>query len=109
MKTVSFLQKTLDGLAEVLNRHTAGFMNTKAGKVFGWLMVIGPATLLPTVWEAWSADNIDALRTLTWPLMIIVDLSFFLNVCKNGDWKIRLTVLLWIMMAAVIWLATLVR
>ena len=72
-------------------------------------MVIGPFTLVPTVWEAWTASNIDALRTATWPTMIIVDLAFLINVCRNGDWKIQLTVLLWIIMAAIIWSAALIR
>jgi len=101
--------KRINNFAAWTVKRTETFIQTRVGKVFMWLMVIGPFSLLPTVWEAWTAENIDALRTSTWPLMMLVDTSFFLHVARTGEWKIRLTVLLWIVMATLIFLATLVR
>ncbi len=72
-------------------------------------VLIGPFTFLPTVYQAWTADNIDALRTITWPLMIIINTSALLGVVHNGDWRMRLVMTLWIIMMAAVWLAAVVR
>lgn len=103
------IQKFIDSVAERIARSTAGFVNTKAGRMFLGLLLVGPLTFIPTVWEAWTADNIDAFRTLTWPLMTMVNISFFISVCHNGDWRLRVVSVIWIFMMFSVWLATFVR
>jgi hypothetical protein len=109
MSLEDFVPKWVDTLSEWVAAKTAAFTKTKVGNVFLAMMVLGPLTLIPTVWEAWTAENIEALRTATWPAMAVIDFSFYLNVCHAGDRMVRATVLLYLIMAILIYVATLVR
>lgn len=88
---------------------TGDFVNTSGGQAFLSLSLVGPITFLPTVWQAWRAPNIDALRTWTWPLMVIVNLAVLVSVCHNGDWQIQLSMILWVLLMMLITLAIVVR
>jgi len=99
----------VDNLSAKVAQRTALFTETKIGKLFLSIVLLGPLTFLPTMYEAWTAPNIDALRTLTWPLMIVINFSAFLAVIHNGDWRMRLVMLIWIISMAIVWIATLVR
>ncbi len=98
-----------DSVALKIAEATKGFVATRAGKIFLGLSLVGPVTFLPTVWEAWTASNIDALRTLTWPLMAVVNIAVLVSVCHNGVWHLRLCMAIWVVLMLLIWAATLVR
>jgi len=103
------IPKLIDQIAEKIAAKTKNFVGTKAGKIFLFLVCLGPLTFIPTIWMAYTAPNIDALRTMTWPLMLIVNTSALLGVVHNGDWRIRLTMAMWMIACAAIWIAVLVR
>ena len=103
------LQIIVDSASAQIAKKTAGFVQTRFGKAFLAFVLVGPLTFLPTVWEAWTAPNIDSLRTLTWPLMIIVNISATLGLVHNGDWRMRLVMVIWVLMMALIFAATLIR
>lgn len=96
-------------LVKFLKTLTSRFIHTKLGQLFLSLSLAGPFTFLPTVWEAWFAPNIDALRTLTWPLLIIINCSVLLALCYNGDWRIRLSIVMWIFLTFLVSLAAVLR
>lgn len=73
------------------------------------MVLFAPFTLAPTVHEAWTADNIDALRTLTWPLLTIVQVATLIPVCHKGTWDIQLSTFIGVLLLAAIWLAVLIR
>ncbi|GMQ95024.1 MAG: hypothetical protein BMS9Abin13_134 [Patescibacteria group bacterium] len=101
---------TLDKkFAELVSGKTKRFIETRIGKIFLSLMLIGPITFLPTVWEAWTASNIDVLRTLTWPTMLIVNVASYISFAHNGSWRARAMAIEWFTVIALIWLATIVR
>lgn len=85
------------------------FIKSKGGQMFLSIVLFGPLTFIPTVWTAWMEPNIDALRTPTWPLMIIVNLAATLSVAHRGDWRMRLVSAIWIAMMLAVFIATVVR
>lgn len=103
------IQKYDSAVCDWVVQVTTHFVGTKWGKLFLGLSLVGPFTFLPTVWQAWTAENIDALRTMTWPLMTAINLSVFVAVCHNGDWRLRLCMVMWVILMALTWLATIVR
>ncbi len=103
------LPSRIDALSNVLAIKTKGFVSTRHGKIFLALVMLGPITFLPTVYQAWTAENIDSLRTSTWPLMVVVNCSATLGVIHNGDWRMRLVMVIWIVMMLALWIATIVR
>lgn len=103
------IPQRIDIICGVIAEKTHRFVQARIGQLFLALVLVGPLTFIPTVWEAWTADNIDVLRTLTWPTMIIVNISAFLGVVHNGDWRMRLVMFIWVIMMVLIFLATLVR
>jgi len=103
------IQIKVDALGERAAKATLPFVTSRFGKVFLSIVLLGPLTFIPTVYQAWFATDISALRTLTWPLMILVNTSAFLSVIHNGDWRMRLVSFVWILMMAAVFLATLVR
>jgi hypothetical protein len=96
-------------LVSLVKAFSGRFIETKAGKLFLGLSMVGPLTFIPTVWEAWFAPDIEALRTLTWPMMVIVNISVFIAVCHNGDWRVRLSMIMWVILMFLVWLATIFR
>jgi hypothetical protein len=109
VELVKRIQKEVDKFAVYVAKITGNFIKTKAGQWFLALSLVGPFTFLPTVWAAWTAPNIDALRTFTWPMMVVVNTSVLISVCHNGDWRVRLSLILWIILMALTWIATIVR
>ena len=103
------IQKFDDLVVNFVKFMTAGFIHTKAGKLFLGLALVGPLTFIPTVWVAWTAVNIDSLRTLTWPLMVLVNIAVLVGLCYSGDWRLRLSIVLWIALMTLVWLATVFR
>ncbi|MFH1978935.1 MAG: hypothetical protein ABII97_00925 [Patescibacteria group bacterium] len=103
------LPKMIDTISDKVAKKTRSFVDTKIGKIFLSLTLIGPITFFPTVYIAWTAPNIDVLRTLTWPLMVVVNTSALLGVIHNGDWRVRLTLVGWVILMFLTFLATLVR
>lgn len=103
------VQSIVDSTSEWVAKITRPFVQTRIGKVFLALVLVGPLTFLPTVYAAWTAPNIDSLRTLTWPLMTVVNVSATLGVVHNGDWRMRLVMVIWVVMMAAVYVATLVR
>jgi hypothetical protein len=99
----------VDFLSAKVQRSTKSFIETRFGQGFLSLAIVGPLTFIPTVYGAWTADNIDALRTITWPMMTVVNISVFVGVCHCGDWRMRLSVILWTLISLLVWLATIVR
>ena len=103
------VKKYVDILSSWVVSLTRGFIETKLGQLFLDLSLLGPVTFVPTVWKAWTTPNIDALRTLTWPTMAVVNIAVFISVCHNGDWRVRLSMVLWIILMLLTWLATIFR
>lgn len=103
------LQRVVDSVSARVARSTLPFVQTTTGRIFLALVLVGPLTFLPTVYVAWTAPNIDSLRTLTWPLMVVVNISATLGVVHNGDWRMRLVMFIWVLMMAAVYVATLVR
>jgi hypothetical protein len=106
---IALVAQLIDRLAEGIASSTKKFVNTKMGNLFLGLSIVGPFTFIPTVWQAWTAADIDSFRTITWPLMALVNFSVFISVCHNGEWRLRLTMFLWVILMFLIWMATLVR
>ncbi len=74
------------------------------------IVLLGPIFFLPTLWMAWTADNIDLLRTPTWPLMLFVHIAFFILLsCYVSDWCARLCTIMWFLITLMIVIATIVR
>jgi len=103
------IQSLVDSISNRVAKMTFTFVQTRVGKVFLAIVLIGPLTFLPTVYAAWTAPNIDSLRTLTWPLMIVVNISATLGVVHNGDWRMRLVMAIWVVMMVAVYVATIVR
>jgi len=103
------IPRAIDNISEKMAKKTKPFVESRIGRIFLLLTLAGPMTFAPTIWQAWTAPNIDALRTLTWPLMLLVNTSASLSVIHNGDWRIRLVMILWTIMLTSIWIATIVR
>ncbi len=99
----------IDTASTSIANATNPFIKTLFGKIFLSIVLLGPLTFIPTVYTAWTAENIDALRTLTWPLMAIINTSSLLGVIHNGDWRLRLVMCIWVIMMLLVWIATLVR
>lgn len=99
----------IDSISERVAKKTFRFVQTRFGKLFLGLALIGPLTFIPTVYMAWTAPNIDSLRTLTWPLMTVVNISVLLGAMHNGDWRIRLVFFIWVLAMVAVYVATLVR
>lgn len=99
----------VDRASNKVAKATTPFIQTGLGKVFLSLVLFGPLTFLPTIYCAWTAPNIDSFRTLTWPLMIVVNTSATLGVIHNGNWQMRVAMILWTLVMAAIFLATIVR
>ena len=106
---MEFIQKIDDYLVRVLKAATHTFIHTRRGKAFLWLALVGPLTFIPTVWQAWTAENIDALRTFTWPMLAVVNCSVLVGLCYNGDWRLRFSLVAWIILTLLVWLAAIIR
>jgi len=106
---MNFVPNAVDVFSEWTAKVTTQFIKTYIGKIFLAIVLVGPITFLPTMYQAWTAPDIDALRTSTWPLMILVNISAFVGVAHQGDWRLRLTMIVWTVVMIIIWLATLIR
>ena len=106
---MNFVPNAVDVFSEWTAKVTKQFIVTYIGKIFLAIVLVGPITFLPTMYQAWTAPDIDALRTSTWPLMILVNISAFVGVAHQGDWRLRLTMIIWTVVMIIIWLATLIR
>ncbi|MAQ55310.1 MAG: hypothetical protein CMM82_00300 [Rhodospirillales bacterium] len=106
---MNFVPNAVDVFSEWTAKVTTQFIKTYIGKIFLAIVLVGPITFLPTMYQAWTAPDIDALRTSTWPLMILVNISAFVGVAHQGDWRLRLTMIIWTVVMIIIWLATLIR
>lgn len=103
------IQRFDELLVSFIKALTSRFIDTKLGQLFLSLSMVGPLTFIPTVWEAWFAPNIDALRTLTWPMMVIINFSVLVALCYNGDWRTRLSLVMWTILMFLVWMATVFR
>lgn len=106
MQSIPILVNTVSAKVK---EQTQGFVESTTGRIFLMLIFIGPLTFVPTLWEVWTAPNIDAFRTLTWPALIVVNIASLLALVHNGDWRMRLIVFIWTIIFALVFLATLVR
>lgn len=99
----------VDLLSKKIAVATKPFIESKAGKIFQSFVLLGPATFIPTIYTAWTSPNIDSLKTLTWPLMIIVNISALFSLIHNGNWRMRLASFAWIIVVTIVYIATLIR
>ena len=99
----------IDAFGVWVTKKTDWFVETTVGKLFLGLVLVGPLTFIPTLIEAWTAENIDALRTSTWPTATVVNLSAWLAVLRSGDWRMKFVMGIWTVWMALITLATVVR
>lgn len=101
---------------EILSRLTAKatlcLYSREWGKVlFRVLILSGPVFYLPTLWEVWTAENIDAFRTVTWPFLLLGQASSFIILShdQESDWGLRLCVVAWIIITLLVILAIFCR
>lgn len=99
----------VNAVARLVAKATRSFVGTKIGKWFLALSLLGPVMFLPTVYEVWTAPNIDVFKTPTWPLLVVVNIAIFISVCHEGDWRSRLSVFTWIILIVLICVAAVVR
>jgi len=103
------LQHIVDSVCDRIAVNTTPFVQSRFGKAFLSLVLIGPFTFIPTIYEAWTAPNIDSLRTSTWPLMILINVSATMSLIHKGSWYMRLVQAMWVIACAAIYIATIVR
>lgn len=103
------ISRLIDDLHVPVARATKGFVESRLGKLFLAVILVGPFTFLPTVWEAWTAPNIDVLRTPTWPCMTIINFAAWISLAHNGDWRMRLVGFMWVLMMVAVTLAIYIR
>ena len=106
---LNLIPNSIDVFSDWVAQKTMSFVQMWPGKLFLAVILVGPITFIPTMYQAWTAPDIDALRTSTWPLMIVVNISAYLGVAHKGDWRLRLTMIIWIIVMIVVWAAILVR
>lgn len=109
IESLKLIPNWIESVSMRIRMATLPFVKTRGGKVFLSLVLIGPITFLPTVYMAWTAPNIDSLRTLTWPMLAIVNLSGGLSVVHNGDWRMQVISVIWFFLMGAVYLATIVR
>lgn len=109
MKVFKNIPVTINALSEKIAQQTSCFVESGFGKIFLSLVLVGPFTFLPTLYQAWTAPNIEALRTPTWPMMTVVNSAALLGVIHKGDWRMRLVMVIWVIIMILTWLATVIR
>ena len=61
----------VNSISRFVVARTSVFVSKKRGLVIlRSLILLGPIFYLPTLWEVWTATNIDAFRTVTWPFLL---------------------------------------
>lgn len=103
------IARVVNSASERLAEITLPFTKTKSGKLFLSLVLVGPITFLPTVYNVWTMENIDAFRSPTWPLMVIINASATIGLAHKGDWQMRLAMIFWTAVMLSICIATIVR
>lgn len=104
-----FLKNAVNKFSEYIARETEELTKSTFGKMLNISVLFGPLTFLPTLHNAWFAPNIDAFRTPTWGLMLIINIATWLSVSKNGEWHLRLVMIIWIIIMFLFLLATIMR
>lgn len=105
-----FLPDKLNQLSAFVVEKTSWLKEGKGLYILRIIMSAGPFFFLPTVYEAWFAVDIEAFRTFTWPLMLVVHSAAFFLFCHRGsDWCAVLCTILWFLMTSAIVLAIIVR
>ncbi|MCB9810989.1 hypothetical protein H6777_02465 [Candidatus Nomurabacteria bacterium] len=99
----------VDLFAEKVREKLSDFVNTRVGQWFMSLPLLGPVIFLPVQWTAWTTENIAEFQDITWPLMIVSNISVFIGLCFNGDWRLRLSLIFWIQTMVSITLAGWIR
>lgn len=106
---ITMVPDTIDQISYEFALITKPLIETKLGQMFLLLTLFGPLTFIPQIKQAWTAPNIDALRTWTWPAMTITNSSSLLGLVHNGDWRLRLVMFVWFLCGLAIWSAVLIR
>ncbi len=99
----------MNRFSEHLAKETDGLTSSVFGRALNATVLFGPLTFLPTLYNVWFAPNIDAFRTPTWGLMLIINIATWLSVAKNGEWQLRLVMIIWVIIMFLFLLATIVR
>ncbi len=109
VRIIGHFPELVDAICARIALFTEGFVNSTIGNLLLAIVLFGPVAFLPQVWRAWTAPDIDALRTPTWSLLLFVNVASFLCVVHNGDWRTRLAGFLWVIETFAICLAIHVR
>lgn len=104
-----FVPKLVDAVSERIRIHTEKFVETRLGKMFLSVTLLGPLMFFPTVWEAWTAPNIDVLRTPTWPMLTLVNTAALILLSHKGDWIMRLVTMAFVCLMGAMTLAIILR
>lgn len=101
----------INNISNNVANKTSNIVSTKYGNHYLRIIVmLGPAFFVPTIWEVWTANNIETFKTLTWPLMLLVHVASFVILSHNkSDWCVRLCTILWFLMTVTIVLAIIFR
>ena len=106
----NIIPKVLDGLSDFVVSKTGFAVIGRHQYVLRIIILMGPIFFLPTLYEVWTAENIEVFRTATWPLMLIVHIAFFVSISHHrSDWCARLCTIIWFLITLLIVIATIVR
>lgn len=102
----------VNSISRFVVARTSVFVSKKRGLVIlRSLILLGPIFYLPTLWEVWTATNIDAFRTVTWPFLLSGQVSSFVLLSHEpeSDWGVKLCILAWIIMTILVMMAVFCR
>lgn len=100
----------MDFFAEKV-RHVTSRMtqNPLYAKVEYVLIFLSPAMFIPTIWEAYFAPDIAALKTVTWPAAVVTNVFAFISLAHKGSNVLRWQMLVWILEMLAMCVAIVIR
>lgn len=87
-----------DFLSKKVTQKTCWLTNKKWGEGFLRIIILScPLFYIPTLWEVCTAENVEAFKTLTWPLLLLGQASSFVLLSNDGksDWGVRFCTIIW--------------
>jgi len=104
------MESVMGSFAGWVRRVTSGMIAHPFYQKIEYLLIfLAPAMFLPTIWEAYSAPNIEALKTVTWPAAVITNVFAFISLSHKGSNVLRWQMLAWILEMAAMCIAIVIR
>ncbi len=104
------MESTMNSIAEYVAQATTKMVHHRFyAKIEYFIIFLSPAMFLPTIWEAYTAPNIDALKTVTWPAAVTTNLFAFIALAHKGSNVLRWQMLVWIVEMVAMCIAIVIR